>query len=227
MKNFAMTHLNRLGLLALALAGILAAPSLRAQMQASAVAAVPAIPVAVPAVPAAAGSHPDLDNYNLGPGDSITVLVYQEEDMTTQAKITKDGTVTVPLIGQVKVSGVTSREAADKIREALIKGQFLVAPRVTVVLDAASTRSFIILGQVVRPGTYTFSSQETINLVQAISMAGGFTRIAEPKNVTIVRREGGVQQKFKLNAKKMIEDSDASPFEIKTGDIITVGETFL
>ncbi len=213
------------GFLAVTLALFLAARPLFAQVDAP---LAPAEPAALPAVAAQlAPGRADLDNYNLCAGDAITVLVYQEEDMTTQARITKDGTITVPLIGQIKVLGVTCKEAGDKIREALIRGQFLVSPRVTVVLAAASQRSFIILGQVTRPGTYSFSSQESINLVQAISMAGGLTRIAEPKNVIVVRREGGVQQKFKLNAKKMMEDSDANPFDIKTGDIITVGETFL
>lgn len=215
-----MRHFNRIVLLFAALACVLAAPYLLAQADNQAPVAVPAIPVAQPV-------HADYDNYNLNPGDSLTVLVYQEEDMTTQARVTKDGTITVPLIGEIKIAGMTCKEAADRIRDALIKGQFLVSPRVTVVLSAASQRSFIILGQVARPGTYTFSSQETINLVQAISMAGGFTRIAEPKNVTLVRREGGAQQKYKLNAKKMIEDSNATPFEIRNMDVITVGETFL
>ncbi len=171
-------------------------------------------------------SHLDLDNYKLAPGDSVTILVYQEDDMTTHGHITKDGTVTIPLINQIKISGFTTKEAGDRIRDELVKRQFYVSPRVTVVLDAASQKSFIILGQISKPGTYAFSSQESINLVQAIALAGGLTRIANPHDVTVVRREGGAQQNFHVDAKKMTLHSEVAPFEIKSGDVITIGETF-
>ena len=167
------------------------------------------------------------DNYKLAAGDSITILVYQEEDMTTQAHLTKEGTVTVPLIGLTKISGLTCTEAADKIRDALIAQQFFVGPRVTVVLSAASQKSFVILGQISRPGTYSFSSQDSVTLVQAIAMAGGLTRIANDKKVIIVRgEEGGGKEEFRENAHDMMEKSTTQQFEIKNGDIITVPETF-
>ncbi len=184
-----------------------------------------ALPV-LRALPGESVARADLDNYILGPGDAVSVLVYGEDDMTTACRITKDGNVTLPLINQVKLSGLTTHGAADRIRNEYVKQQIFVNPRIMVTLSALSSRGFIMFGQIARPGTYSFSSQDTINLVEAVAMAGGFTRIADPSKITVVRRSEGSEQTFRVDARKMTKDSHVQPFEIKPGDVVTVGETW-
>src|SRR5689334_8321016 len=90
----------------------------------------------------------------LGPGDAIRVTVFQQPDMTTEARVSDRGTISVPLIGETKVGGATSAEASKIIAEALKKGQFLKNPQVTVALTAVRSRQVSVLGMVARPGRY-------------------------------------------------------------------------
>src|SRR5436853_199537 len=83
------------------------------------------------------------------------------------------GTVTLPLIGQVKIGGKTIDEAAGQIT-AIFDDGYLVNPQVSLTIVEYGKRRFTVLGQVQRPGTYEMPSEDAVNLMQAISIAGGF-----------------------------------------------------
>jgi polysaccharide export outer membrane protein len=167
-----------------------------------------------------------LDNYALSTNDAVKVEVFQEPEMTISARVTKEGTVTVPLIGQVKIAGLTPSNAAEKIR-VLLEKDYFNNPSVSVSVLEFTKRRFVIFGEVRSPGTHEFPAQEDLNLVQAIAMCGGYTKIANPGNITVVRRSGGKEETFKLDARKMSRDSKTKPFLIQPDDVITVGESFL
>src|SRR5881394_638166 len=90
----------------------------------------------------------------LGPGDAVRVTVFQQPDMTTEARVSDRGTISLPLIGETKVGGATSAEAGNIIAEALKKGQYLKSPQVNVALTAVRSRQVAVLGMVARPGRY-------------------------------------------------------------------------
>lgn len=164
--------------------------------------------------------------YALSPNDVVQLKVYQEEDLQTQVRVGKDGLVTLPLLGPVKVGGKTLEEATALITSLLDDG-YLVNPQVSLTIVEYAKRHFTVLGQVQRPGTFDMPGEESINLLQAISMAGGYTRIGAPWKITLQRTVNDEQKVFKLDADAMSKDKNSKPFEIQPDDTITVGEKII
>lgn len=170
--------------------------------------------------PVAAAARRD---YLLSASDVMTVKVYQEDDLDAKVRVSKDGTVTLPLIGTVTVGGNSREQAAELIKRKLGE-KYLVNPQVTVDIIEYSKRRFTVLGQVQRPGTYEFPGDESVNLLQAISMAGGYTRLGAGNKVTVQRGEGETKKIFKLDADSMAKDKDVNIFEVHPDDAISIGE---
>jgi len=178
---------------------------------------------AAPAAPASAGVAMAAEgNYVLTPNDSIQIKVFQEDDLTTVARISKDGSITFPLIGTVTVGGKTVTEAT-KLIQGLLQKDYLVNPQVSIGIMEYSKRRFAVLGQVKNPGYYLIPNEEKLNVLQAIAMAGGYTRIADPSRIVVKRAGNG--QVIRLNAKAMARDDQSQQFEVKPDDTITVGES--
>ena len=176
--------------------------------------------------PSAETNQPEAaaSSYTLLPNDMIDIRVFQEDDLQTTTRVARDGTLNFPLIGVVRVGGKTTQEAAKLLRD-LLEKDYLVNPQVTVSVREYSKRTFTILGQVQRPGVYDFAENQTLTLLQAVGMAQGYTRLAEPGRITLKREVNGREAVFKLNAKTMARDGENKAFDILPGDTITVGET--
>ncbi len=162
-------------------------------------------------------------SYRLSYNDVILMRVYQEDDLTTRATVARDGMVSLPLLGSVKLAGKTLDEATAWITE-LLDREYLVKPQVGLSVVEYGKRRFTVMGQVQRPGPYDFSADEELTLIQAIAMAGGYTRIGAPWKITLQRTVEGEQTIFKLDAEAMAKDRNGKPFLIRPDDTITVGE---
>jgi protein involved in polysaccharide export with SLBB domain len=162
-------------------------------------------------------------NYIIATDDLVQVKVYQEPDLDALLRVPGDGSISVSLIGPVRVAGRSAREAAAAIRELLAKN-YIVTPQVTVSVMEYSKRRFTVLGQVQRPGSYYLPDREEITLLQAIGLAGGYTRIADPGKITVKRKSGVKETLFRLNGKS-IASGKQSEFVIQPGDTVTVGES--
>jgi polysaccharide export outer membrane protein len=190
-------------------------------------------PAVAPAVPAERtmgfdASMPTLmageGDYVLAPGDTIDLMVYKEPDLSMRSKIARDGRVQLPLLGEVSVGGMTVRAAQDHIRN-LLNADYLVDPQVYLNIASYTQRKITLIGQVVRPGSYELQGNESLGILEAIGMAGGFTRIADSKNVTVKRAVGSKTETLKVNTKRL-EDPRGGSFQVLPGDIITVGESW-
>lgn len=189
-------------------------------------AAAPAPAIAVPAIirsPGGALSSGESD-YTLVVGDVVELNIFREPDLTTQATIARDGTVQLPLIREVVLAGYTIRDARELLR-GLYDKQYLVDPQIFLNVVKYAQRKFTIMGQVARPGSYELQGGERMDLLEAIGLAGGFTRIADRGGVIIQRKEGGEVKAIKANAKRMA-DGKAPPIEVQPGDVITVKESW-
>lgn len=187
----------------------------------------PAAPMSAPAVvrTAAGGALSSGESdYLLVVGDVVELNIFREPDLTTQATIARDGTVQLPLVREVKLAGLTIRDAREVLR-GLYDKQFLVDPQVFLNVVKFAERKFTIMGQVARPGSYELQGGERIDLLEAIGLAGGFTRIADRGGVVIQRKEAGEVKAIKANAKRMA-DGKADPLEVQPGDVITVKESW-
>lgn len=163
-------------------------------------------------------------NYVLAPNDLVGIKVFQEDDLETKVRISKDGTITFPLVGVVRIGGKSPQEAAKAIRDMLAKG-YLINPQVTVSVLEYTKYRLTVLGQVQKPGSYDFPDRERLTLLEAIGMAGGYTRIADPGKVVVKRVLNGQESVFRVNAKTMASRANSSAFEVLPGDVITVGES--
>ena len=164
--------------------------------------------------------------YLLSPNDVIQVKVYQEDDLETRGRVAQDGSLTLPLVGVVKIGGQSVEQAAAMI-QGLYGKDYLVNPQVSVIILEYSKRNFTVLGQVQKPGSYEIPNEQAIDLLRAIAMAGGYTRIGNPSKITVQRKVGDATRIFKLDAESMAKDKNAKPFEIRPEDTVTVGEKFI
>ncbi len=175
-------------------------------------------PAAPPTTPASSPAQ----SYILSPNDVVLLKVFQEDDMETRMRISRDGTATFPLIGGVKIGGKTVDQAAKLIRDLLDK-DYLVNPQISLTVVEYVKRRFTVLGQVQKPGSYEIPNEESITLLEAIAMAGGYTRLANPGRITITRSFGG--RKISINADgKALAKARTQSFEIQPDDTITVDE---
>jgi polysaccharide biosynthesis/export protein len=168
-------------------------------------------------------SSSTLDNYILSPNDIVLVKVFEDPDLDSQHRISQDGTINFPLIGVVQISGRTVTQAANTIRDRLLRG-YLRNPQVRVNVIQYASRRITILGQVQKPGSYVLPNEERCDLLQAIAMAGGFTRLADEGRVLVRRNVNGVDTILKINAHAETKNGSSELFEVRPDDKITVRE---
>ena len=163
--------------------------------------------------------------YQLSANDQIAVEVFGEDDLRTAARLNTDGAVSLPLLGSVRLAGLTLGQAAARLTE-LYSRDYLVNPKVNVTLLGYAKRRFTVLGQVNRPGSYEMpeGSPGGIDLLEAVAIAGGYTRIAAPERVSVRRHTGNSDQVIRVDAKRLAK-KNGSGFLIESGDTITVGQS--
>lgn len=154
-------------------------------------------------------------------GDTIEVRVYQEEDLTSRVRIENDGTITLPLLGIVRVGGKTAEQARILIHDLLLK-DYLQKPEVSLSVIDAAKRRFCILGEVRQPGYYQIPDNENMTLLQAISLAGGYTAFAQPKKISIKRTVNGVETVRVVDAKAMAKKNTVAIVQVEANDTIMV-----
>ena len=154
----------------------------------------------------------------IGPGDLLRVTVLRESDLTQQVRVRDSGEVTLPLIGNVRVRGLSAADAASAIAAKYVEGEFLKHPDVSVFVEEYVTQPVAVLGQVVKPGLISIST--TRSLVDVLAMAGGLTDLAD-RHITVERggNAHGLEEVFLSNRP---EDALNANVEILPGDKILV-----
>ncbi len=129
---------------------------------------------------------PNLMEYLIGPSDLLSIRVWKNPDVSSDVTVRPDGTITLPLIGDLTAIGRTPTELQEEITTQLstyLKGEGLV---VSVAVAAANSYNFTVSGNVERPGVYT--SQRYLTVLEAIQLAGGPNRFASPSDTKLFRR---------------------------------------
>ena len=159
--------------------------------------------------------------YRLQPYDLIDVQVYGEEDLHKSARLGADGTALLPLIGSVKLGDLTVTEATDRVTQRYADG-YVKSPSVLITVLEYRKSTFSILGQVQRPGVYEISEGAHMSIIEAISLAGGYTQTAAQNAVSVKRLVDGKVTIFKVKAADMAQSPDVVPFEVLPGDTVVV-----
>jgi polysaccharide export outer membrane protein len=157
----------------------------------------------------------------LGAGDLLEVRVYQEPDLSGPFRVSPEGTIDYPLCGRLSVKDLSSSAAADAIRDCLAKG-YIKRPQVTVLIREYTSKKIYIFGEVSKPGTFPY--EENMNIIQAVTMAGGFTRTAQKNNISVTRVLEGVEKKIRVPVADIGEGREKN-FDVQPGDIIFVPES--
>jgi polysaccharide export outer membrane protein len=157
----------------------------------------------------------------LGPGDVIEVRVYREQEISGVYQLGAEGDVVFPLCQRVEVGGLTPNGAAAKFRECLANG-FIRDPQVAVLVREYNSKKVFVFGEVQKPGTFTY--QDGMSVVQAVTLAGGFTRTASQNSTSVTRRVRGQEVKVKVNVQD-IALGKAPNFTLEPGDIVYVPES--
>jgi len=173
------------------------------------------------------GIKDEANNYVLTVGDRVKITIYPEDEYIkgSEVEISTEGNVTIPIVGKIPVAGKTIIDAQREIARVLEDGYF-VEPEVLIEVIKFSELQVVILGEVKKPGTYSFPpGSNRLTLLQAISMAGGFSDIANIKKIKIIRKlKNGRSKKINANADSIISGKDED-VELEAGDIIHVSES--
>jgi polysaccharide biosynthesis/export protein len=167
-------------------------------------------------------------DYVLQPQDLVRVYVYQEEDINKQGElsISNEHTINLPLIGTISLRGKTVRQAEEMIR-ALYDKDYLVNPQVTVTVSKYAERSVKVMGAVNEAGPVMFPQEGGLTIVDAISLAGGHSRLADLKKVKLTRRnDSGAMETIEVNVDAMIKGGRDSVV-LQKDDVILVPERIL
>jgi len=152
-----------------------------------------------------------IDDYRISADDQISITVFNEADLSVnKVRVSGNGDISMPLLGQVAIEGHTIAEVENKITALLLKG-YLKKPNVTVTIT--EYRPFYINGEIKRPGSYPYKKNLTVE--KAVALAGGFTERASRTTISLVSES---DKRFV----KAVALSD----KIKPGDVITISESF-
>lgn len=164
-------------------------------------------------------------DYILRPSDTLQVRIFQEDDLTREISISQEYTVSLPLIGTINLKGKSVRQAEDMIRQ-LYDKDYLVNPQVTVTVLRYAERTVNVIGAVNSPQAVSFPIEQGLTLLEAITRAGGFSRIANQKDVRITRTdEQGNSKTFSVNAMRLIDSRSNNLWSLQVGDVVFVPES--
>jgi polysaccharide export outer membrane protein len=159
------------------------------------------------------------DLYLIGPEDILNISIWKNEDLNHQVIVRPDGKISFPLIGEVQASGRTPEELRQEIVKKL--EIFVPNPTVTVMVNKINSIKIYVIGNVLRPGEFVLG--RNINVLQALSKAGGFTDFASPDDIFIIRTIDKRQVKIPFNYKKITKGKDTQQnISLQSGDVIVV-----
>jgi polysaccharide biosynthesis/export protein len=159
-----------------------------------------------------------MPEYRLGPEDVIEVFVWKQPELTTTVVIRPDGRISLPLTNELEASGRTAVQLQKEITERL--REYISQPIVNVIVKQVNSLKISVLGEVRKPDVYRIKNQVTV--LDAIAMAGGFTDLARPNRVIVLRNAPSGPQRIKINVKQAVADEGRALFYLQPLDTVYV-----
>ena len=159
-------------------------------------------------------------DYQIGPSDVLAVDVWKDAQITRTVAVRPDGKISLPLIGDMEVSGLTAVNVQDMVTKRL--RPYITDPQVTVIVEQVKSRTYSLLGKVSKPGSYVLDKPTTV--LEAIAKAGGFADFAKLSKIYVMRSEDGKSAvTLRFDYKKVIKGQGASEnVQLRPGDTIVV-----
>ena len=168
--------------------------------------------------------------YQITLTDLLRVDIYQEEDLKTMSRVDAKGNINLPLVGEVRVVGLTVSDAQKAVETAYRDRRYLRNPQVTINIESYASREVSIQGQVKSPGRYPLPIETNMTILELVTKAGGFTDTAKGTAVNITRvTPDGKKQVFTVDVDSMLKGKDKASIKdnsllIQPGDIVYVPE---
>ncbi|MDD5431747.1 MAG: polysaccharide export protein [Candidatus Omnitrophica bacterium] len=164
--------------------------------------------------------------YYIAPEDEMEIFVWQNPDLTATVIVGPDGYISYPLVGRIKVSGFTVSKLENILRDKLT--EYVKNPQVSLIMKKFAGNKVVVLGEVTYPGIYTYKG--SLDLTDALALAGDFTEEAHKDSVLIVHNIGTKEAKVKrINFVKLFTGSSLKPEDLllRPNDVIFVPKTFI
>ncbi len=157
--------------------------------------------------------------YSLQPGDILDISVWKESDLQREVLVRPDGGISFPLVGNIKTKNSSVQDVNKEITSRLSK--YIPDPVVTVSLKQMLGNRVYVVGKVLKPGEFLVN--RNIDVMQALSMAGGLNPFAAGNEIIILRRVGGVQKSISFHYEGVVNGKDlAQNIVLKPGDVVVV-----
>ena len=202
-------------------------PSMAAARQATSTAATPRAAYAAPkTLPAEAAPQPVAQQAqnvleSIGVGDMVRVSVFRHPDLVADTRVTDQGTIFFPLVGEIRVAGLSPQQAGKRIAQELERGKFVVNPEVTFSIATVNSRQVSVLGNVAKPGRYPIDSVNR-RVTDFVAAAGG-TSATGADSVTVVQVRNGIETKTDVDLEQMFRGAGlGGNMELQPGDTIYV-----
>lgn len=147
-------------------------------------------------------------NYRVQPGDVVRVTVFNEPDISIEAKVDLQGTVLLPLLGDAQMGGMNGRQIEGLLRQRYIDEDFLIDPQVSVAVVQYASRVFYIFGEVNNPGAKNFPpGRQSLDVLEAISLGGDLTQYAKRNDIVLRRpsHDGQSETRISINLDEILK----------------------
>jgi len=161
-----------------------------------------------------------VDDYTIGPSDVLAINVWKDTELTRTVPVRLDGKISLPLIGDLEVNGLTAHDVQRLVAQRL--KEFIANPQVTVIVQEMKSRTYIVVGKISKSGSYQLDKPTTV--LEAIAIAGGLLDFAKASKIYVIRRQGdGSSIRLPFDYKKVINGRNLDEnVDLKGGDTIVV-----
>ena len=157
----------------------------------------------------------------IGPGDVLEISVHGVDELSKKVRVLSDGTITMPLVGNIRIQGLTVREAEGMIARILTDKQLVNDPQISIFVSESVSGAVTVQGAVLKPGVYELFGQST--LLEVLGRAGGLSKERGADILVLRRDEAGDQQSIPVDAGRLVEEGDVSlNIKLEPGDIVMV-----
>ena len=179
----------------------------------------PALPVAAPATSAASAAAPPPTAYVIGPEDGLDISVWKDDTLKTSSVVRPDGGISFPLAGEVMAAGRTAEQLREDIKKRLER--YIPDAVVTVAVVHIASYRIYVLGRVNKPGD--FAVGRDVDVLQALTLAGGLTPFAHENDIRVVRKIDGRTTTIPFRYADVLKDGDlAQNITLRSGDVLLV-----
>ena len=158
--------------------------------------------------------------YRIGAGDVLEIATWKEPELTRREILVRvDGKISFPLLGDIPAAGMTPMELTETIEKGL--KNYVASPVVTVTVTSTASQKIYVMGEVMKPGEFPLTKGLTV--LQAFTLAGGFTQWASKDEIILIRKEGGKDKIYKINYKDILKGRETdNNLMLQANDTIVV-----